>query len=350
MKRNRLIGLVLLILAMVLIGFGLREFLARPSQTSINGYIGGEKIGIVENPKFIKYVNDKYGLEMDYRKVGSFEMVSADSSSMDYLWPSSQLAEELYDSQAKAKEGSEIIFNTPIVLYSWQAVVDGLIDSGLARKDGDVYYVDMEGLAEEIYKQTPWEDLGVNLYGSITVQTTDPNKSNSGNMFLGLLANALNSSRPVSQEDLGEIKPKIEKIYDNLGYLQSSSSDIFSQYIRQGMGSYPLIAGYENQILEFSLQEADVFNNPNNDMVILYPEPTVWSSHVYISLTEEGNIGMEVFRDPYIEKLVWEQHGFRTTESSVNNPFNVDGVAPRIKSVMNMPNVEVHLELMDAAD
>ncbi len=41
-----------------------------------------------------------------------------------------------------------------------------------------------------------WADIGLpQLYGSISVKTTDPTKSNSGNMFAGLLANTMNGSK-----------------------------------------------------------------------------------------------------------------------------------------------------------
>ena len=350
MKKNRLIGLVFLILAILAIGIGVYLFRHRVADVSINGYIGGEKIGIVENQKFKDYVKKKFGLSMDYQKAGSFQMVDADSSEMDYIWPSSQLPEELYVKQGKSKKKSEIVFNTPIVLYSWTSVAQGLVDSGIARKDGDVYYVNMEEIANHIYNQTKWKDIGVDAYDTVVVQTTDPNKSNSGNMFLGLLANALNGNQPVTRADLAEIQGKIEKIYNKIGYMESSSSDIFSQYVRQGAGGYPLIAGYENQILEFSLQKPSVYEALKDEMIILYPEPTVWSSHVYISLTDKGNIGLEVFKDPKVQEIVWEEHGFRTTTSSATNPFNIKGIPSTITKVMRMPSVDVHLELMKAAE
>ena len=87
---------------------------------------------------------------------------------------------------------SEIILNTPIVLYTRSAVAQALVDSGLAVVTNGVYTVDMEKLTETIEAGTTWEEIGLpQLYGSVSVGTTDPTKSNSGNMFAGLLANTL---------------------------------------------------------------------------------------------------------------------------------------------------------------
>ena len=50
----------------------------------------------------------------------------------------------------------------------------------------------MAGLVAEIEAGTAWADLGLpELYGTVAVSTTDPVRSNSGNMFAGLLANVL---------------------------------------------------------------------------------------------------------------------------------------------------------------
>lgn len=65
--------------------------------TEISGYVGGEKIGLLEDEEVQEILRDQYRLEMDYAKAGSIEMVTADASGRDYLFPSSQTALELYE-------------------------------------------------------------------------------------------------------------------------------------------------------------------------------------------------------------------------------------------------------------
>lgn len=322
------------------------------SDVEINGLLGGEKIGLYESEEFKKDIKKTYKLRMDYRKSGSFDMLNTDFSNYDYLFPSSQLVLEMFEDEGYKSLGSDIIFNSPIVLYTRSGVLEGLIKNNLVNKKADIYYLDMAKLADMMVEEKTWADLGVeNIYGSILVSTTDPLKSNSGNMFLGLLANALNDNRVVAESDLGEISPKIRKIYKKLGYMQTSSADIFNQFLRQGSGSYPLVAGYESQLLEFSKTDPELFDQVKDDIHILYPSPTVWSSHIYIALSEDGKRGLEALKDPEIQKLAWRNHGFRTIVAGTAKveDFDVKSLAKDIDRVIPMPKVDVMKELMQAS-
>ena len=110
------------------------------------------------------------------------------------------------------------------------------------------------------------------LYGSVSVGTTDPTKSNSGNMFAGLLANTL-CGGVADESNLPAILPRLQSIFQKLGYMESSSSDLFDQFLKTGMGAKPLIAGYENQLLEFAVENPDTWEQIKGDIVIMYPTP-----------------------------------------------------------------------------
>ena len=323
---------------------------SKPKEVNITGLLGGEKIGMITNPEFKKYVKKEYGLTMDHRKAGSLQMVEGNTEGQDYLFPSSQLALELFKKNGNSSEVDDIVFNTPIVLYSRKVVVDALIKEGIVSVREGTHYVNMEKLAQTIASEKSWADIGLpQLYGNVLVDTTDPNKSNSGNMFLGLLANALNGNQVVDSTNIENIKPQLQKIYQLIGYMQSSSSDMFNQFLKQGVGSYPIIAGYENQLLEFSKQEPEVFNQVKGDVRILYPEPTVWSSHVYIALTPEGKAALQALKDKEVQKMAWTQHGFRTVVAgaTTGDEFQIDGLAKDVTKVMRMPDIETMLILME---
>lgn len=342
----------LLVLILVIVGAGGYMYYqnSTPDDVQITGFIGGEKIPLVENQKFKEKVNKSYGLTMDYRKAGSLAMAEADIEGRDYLWPSSQLALELFRKNGGKDLQNEIIFNTPIVLYSRSQVVDALIKEGIVRLDGDVHYVDMIKLAGLMKDEKSWADIGLpELYGPILVDTTDPNQSNSGNMFLGLLANALNDNKPVTMATIDNVKEDVKRIYNQIGYMQTSSIDMFNQFLRQGVGAFPIIAGYESQLLEFSKQESQMYDQIKDDVVILYPEPTVWSSHVYIALTENGKVGLNALMDKEVQTLAWKEHGYRTIVAGTENPeeFEVKGMAKQVTKIMQMPSIDVMQELME---
>ena len=338
--KTKLIGLG--ILAAVIIAAAAYVFISNSQTvTEINGYVGGEKIGLLEDEEVQDILRDRYRLVIDYAKAGSIDMVTDDAEGRDFLFPSNQTALELYKQVHGVPVKSEIILNTPIVLYTRSAVAQALVDSGLAVVTNGVYTVDMEKLTESIEAGTTWEEIGLpKLYGSVSVGTTDPTKSNSGNMFAGLLANTL-CGGVADESNLAEILPRLQNIFQKLGYMESSSSDLFDQFLKTGMGAKPLIAGYENQLLEFAVENPDTWEQIKGDIVIMYPTPTVWSSHVYIALDEAGTAGIDALLDEDIQRLAWEKHGFRTGVYDTPTDaarFGVSGIAEELTQVAPMPD------------
>ncbi|MBG9983557.1 substrate-binding domain-containing protein [Aerococcaceae bacterium DSM 111022] len=348
--KSRRIGLVILIAVIaIVVGY---TFL-RPDpipEVAITGKLGGEKIGLYENPEFQEILEEKYGLTMDYRKAGSFDMVTDSLDGQDYLFPSSQLALEAFNQSGNSSYRDEIIFNTPIVLYSYQVIVDALEQEGIVSNREGSYYVDMPALAEAIVEEKQWQDIGLNqFYGNILVDTTDPSASNSGHMFLGLLANALNDNRVVSQGDVEALLPDIQKIYNSIGFMNTSSADMFKQFLTLGVGQYKIVAGYESQLLEFSVQEPETYASIKDDVVILYPEPTVWSSHIFIAVNEDADVAIDALLDEQIQEISWKDHGYRTivANSGAADQFDVPGLAQQVTQIMNMPDYQVMTQLVD---
>lgn len=115
--KAKLIGLIVLILVIAgAVGYTYYQKNSRTEQ--ISGYVGGEKIGLLEDEEVKKILRSKYHLTVNYYKAGSLDMVTADKTGKDYLFPSSQTALELYEEKFGKPEKSEIILNTPIVIYT----------------------------------------------------------------------------------------------------------------------------------------------------------------------------------------------------------------------------------------
>lgn len=324
-------------------------------QVSINGYVGGEKIGLLEDENVQKILKRKYGLSIDYSKAGSIEMMDLSQDGMDYLFPSSQVALEIYKQKYGTPKKQETIFNTPIVLYTHKEVVDALDKKDMISDLGNgAKGVDTKALAELVVNDTTWADLGLNdLYGSVTISTTDPVKSNSGNMFAGLMADVLSDSGVASASNVDAVIPDVQKIFTKNGMMTSSSADMFENFLKMGVGANPICAGYESQIIEFSVEHPSDWKALKDDIVVLYPVPTVWSQHPYISLDSNGNIAIEALKDDEIQKIAWESHGFRTGVASASadtKKLSVDGIVPVVKQVINMPDADTMEKLMEALE
>lgn len=304
----------ILILVLVILAGGGYYFYSQNNRTMVlRGYLGGEKTGLFEDEEVQEILQKKYHMEFDYARAGSLDMITADHSDMDYLFLSSQTALALYEDQIGDPVQDQIIFNTPIVLYTHQSIKDAFQEQGAVTEENGVFYMDMEKLVQMIMEDTQWADIGLGeLYGRISVDTTDPVKSNSGNMFAALLASVLNGGETVNEQTVETVLPELKEIYSRLGYMETSSSDIFDQFLKMGIGAKPMIAGYESQILEFAAQSPEDYEQLKEDIVMIYPTPTVWSTHVYIALDDQGKNGAAALLDEDVQRLAWEKHGFRT--------------------------------------
>lgn len=314
-------------------------------QKTLTGFIGGEKIGFLEDQEIQHILKNTYGITINYTKAGSIEMVKQQhGEEVDFLWPSSQVALELFKLEQKQRLAkSEIIFNSPIVLYSWDQVTEALIKQGIVKKTNESYYiVDFPKLISLVREKKQWSDIGLtNLYGSIKIISTNPTQSNSGNMFSGLLANMLNNGEVANEQSIQPLLPDIQDFFKRLGYLEHSSGDLFEQYLKTGMGAKPIIVGYESQITEFSLENPDIWPRVKDKVRILYPEPTVWSSHPLIILNSQSSILIEALQDKDIQRLAWEKHGFRTGLVGVQNDpkvLEVAGIPETVEKIIPMPN------------
>ena len=346
--KPKLIGA--LILAAVVVMSGLFMVFTRNSEAkTLSGYLGGEKIGLFEDEEIADYIKKNYHLRFDYSRAGSLDMVTADLLGRDYLFPSSQTAVQYYNAVHGSAAAEEIVFNTPIVLYSHKMVADALIGQGIISQTDGVYYADMVKLTELILAEKKWSDIGLpQLYGNMFVDTTDPARSNSGNMFAALLANSLNGGKTVDDEAIYHILPELKKIFAQTGFMETSSSDLFNQFLRMGVGAKPLIAGYESQLLEYAAENPENYAKIKDDIVVIYPTPTVWSAHVYIALDEDGEAGIEALTDPEVQRLAWEKHGFRTSSNgSISGEMTVSGIPESITSVMNIPTYSVMKQIID---
>ena len=167
--KKRMIGLALLVVIMLVTG-GIYMAAGRtPQIITVDGYVGGEKIELLEDEEVQSILEEDYGVKADYSRAGSLDMMTADMDGMDYLFPSSSIAGEYYEDLHGSPEQSEIVLNTPIVLYTHRAVLDAFDSQGLISSSGSSYYIDMTKLVELIQNDTSWADIGLpELYGNIS--------------------------------------------------------------------------------------------------------------------------------------------------------------------------------------
>ena len=325
-----------------------------PDQTTLWGFIGGEKVDFVRNPKVRDLLADRYGLALDARRAGSIEMVSDPAllrQNPQWVWPASSVMAQLARSNGLGIRRDEVVFNSPLVLYSWSPIVEALEKAGyVERRESAYYVVKMAELMEAIVKRLSWRDLGVpDLFGRVIVTTTDPVKSNSGLSFAALLAN-LFAGDVATPQSLARDGDKIAAVFERMGYKEASSGTHWNSYLTEGMGGKPLIAAYESQLVEFILANPERWNALKSQKmkpVMLYPAPTVTSAHPILSLAAAADPLVAALTDPDIQELAWSEHGFRGKLGSVGRGGpKVEGLSPSVSSLVPMPDAAVMTALL----
>jgi hypothetical protein len=322
-----------------------------PDPVTVSIFYGGEKSALLANPKVEAILKDRYRITLDATRAGSVEMATTlDTSGKDCLWPSNQVAVELARKAGKTVLSEETVFNSPIVFYAWSDVADALEKAGAVRSGPDGLLADVGRIGAMIDAGVRWkEDLGLNIYGAFRVISTDPEKSNSGNIWAGLLATSLNGGEVPTEAELPALLPRIDAYFAAQGYMETSSGDLFESFLKQGMGARPIIVGYENQLVEFVKENAASADLIKAKIKVIYPEPTVFASHPLISLTPACKRLAEALVDPELQQIAWAEHGFRTGLIGIeNDPAAIEVVRlpDAVALVVPMPSAAVMTEII----
>lgn len=318
------LALFLLIGVGVAVNFSLREakqaHLAAEqaaARVTVRILTGSEKEHFLEDAELAKLLA-AHGISITFEKAGSREIATRpDLRTFDVAFPAGAHA-AIKISQNTGSKRIFTAFYTPIAVASWKPLIPVLEKSGLvSRKDGAYYIVDMSKLLTIMEKGERWKDLpGNTVYAvgkSVLVTSTDVRKSNSAALYLSLAAYLANGNNVVDNDaDASKVAPKMVGLFSRQGFQESSSAGPFEDYTAMGIGKAPLVMIYEQQFLEYVLSHP----NPNPDMVLLYPQPTILSKHTLVALTDNGaRFAEELVNDPKVSSIA-QRYGFRTPDSS----------------------------------
>jgi hypothetical protein len=333
--------------------------------TTVTVAVGGGKEDFIADERVNEIMKQKYGINVVYDTWSNGKLIKnplvreSDGSKYDLMFCSDQRFYDYYKLAADTSKGEAerytvldggLTLNTPIVIYSWDTVVDALIAQNIVtQKDGVYYITDMDKLLEYILEGKKWSEIGLDmLYGSINIASTDPVTSSPGATYYGLLLSIMcggNVTEASAQENL----PKLKEFYEKSGYMNNTPADLFEKYLKTGMGGEPMIVDYEKSIVEFANSNPDGFNQVKDSIRILYPTPTIWNSHCIATFTENGNKYYKVFEDPEICQIAWEKYGFRTGITGGNydvTSLGISGIPQTITSTVSSLKMSMYEELI----
>jgi hypothetical protein len=317
--------------------------------TLIRGLVGSEKEGFYRDPRVIAAFK-RLKMDVQIEKAGSREMATrADLKSFDFGHPAGSPAAQALQKNLKAAKAYNT-FYTPIAIASWRSLMPVLEKNQLVKQQDKTYYlVNMPRLFELISEGKRWKELNDNSAypsgRSILVSTTDVRKSNSAAMYLGLASYVLNGNEVVQNtEQVARILPKVAPLFLKQGFQESSSAGPFEDYVSMGIGKAPLVLIYEAQYFEHQTRTAQ----PNPDMVLLYPQPTIYTKHLLVPFNDKGNrVGEALSNDAELQKLAAE-YGYRGSDvAHLTSHLGSKKMAPppQLVEVIDPPSQEI-LEAM----
>ncbi|MDO4995774.1 MAG: hypothetical protein Q4E69_01210 [Bacilli bacterium] len=309
-----------------------------------------ESVGI-GNQSIIKRLGEGENISINDEGVSKYDaLFTSDQRFYDYykLYPNKENKES---DRYTVLEGG-LTLNTPIVIYSWKDVANKLIEQQIVTIDEEtgVYYItDMNKLMNYILEGKSWADIGLtDLYGNINIASTDPVSSSPGATYYGLLLSILGNGQ-ITEEGLDENLAKLKLFYQKSGYMNNTPADLFERYLKTGMGGEPMIVDYEKSLIDFANSNPSGFNQVKDDIVVLYPKPTIWNSHCYAAFTENGKLLYKAFQDEDIQQIAWEKYGFRTGITGGNyDVSSVEVAIPKtIKSTVTSLKMDYYNKLID---
>ncbi|MER0242655.1 hypothetical protein AAHZ94_11605 [Streptomyces sp. HSW2009] len=320
---KRILGIVL---AAVLIGgvitavvLGRDDGSGGTSTTKVRGVIGSEKAEFFQDERVREALADQ-GFEVETESSGSWDMKGLDLGGEDFAFPGSFAPAESLRSGHKTAGPTTRPFYSPRGVRARRPAAETLARnryvklSGQPGREGSGT-LRMSVFLDAVKKDTAWQDLSgagefAELKGALSISSTDPLASNSGALYLATAAYVGNGNRPVTdRQGVEAVTPLTRKLVAVQGYQKVNSDDLFRDFTT-GVGT-PLVLAYESQIAAPLLRGESA-----DDIVVLYPDTTVFSDHSLVPFTDNGRKLGELLRsDPTLRKLA-VQHGFRPTDGT----------------------------------
>ncbi|PDP88910.1 hypothetical protein CQJ94_03995 [Glycomyces fuscus] len=335
---------VLAVVLAVVLGFVVVNRLAGGDLVLVEGVVGSEKVELFEDERVVERFAE-LGYQVGVRPRGS-RLMAEDADGADFVSPGSGPASE----HVRERHGITTEyrpFGTPMVLLSYQPMVDALEGVGVAAQDGDgTWSLDLAAYLELTEERTRWRDLPGDAVSSsnrneVLVRTTDPRTSNSAAMHVAALSYLLNGEEVVPPGGVDEeLTRTLSRLFLAQGQPPESSQQPFDQYRDLGAGHTPLLWAYEAQYVDAMV------NGPAlaEDAVVLYPGPTVYAVHTVVPFTEGGDaVGRLLTEDPRLQGLA-AAHGFRTEGGTQFDDLVAEHGLPvrtRVGDMVNTPTYEV---------
>jgi hypothetical protein len=278
------------------------------------GSVGSEKVALLTQDAEVGAVFARERLRLDVTASGSRLMVAPPDrlAGHSFAFPGSAFLADRIRRETGATR-VHTAFTSPMAIASFGIIVDLLSREGITRQARGGHWVfDLPVYLEKVAAGLRFDRIaGNSTYPerrAVLVTTTHPAYSNSAAMYAAMASHAL-LGRPVRDAaDVAAVRGRVADLFVKQGSLDPSSADPFRAYLVGGVDAAPLVLIYEAQFLEAAL---DRHPRLGSDRVLVYPEPTVLSTHTVVALDDRGDkVGRLLATDPDLQRRA-ARHGFR---------------------------------------
>jgi hypothetical protein len=321
----------------------------------LNGLIALDVETYFKDPRVIKLLADNK-VRVNVTRVGSRDMASkvVPGATPDFMFPSGVVAaNQIVDAAKKANISAtqSSPFYTPMVIASWAPIAQILQTNGLAKPtQPKVFALDTTKLTQLMLAKKRWKDLqGAAAYDvgkSVLVSTTDVRKSNSAAQYLALVSFALNGDLVTDKTAANKIALQASELFKRQGYQENYVNGNFDDYTTIGMGKTPLAFIYENQLVSYALAKKGV----GQDMVLLYPTPTIINKVVFVAMNDKAKkLGELLASDTELQRIAVD-YGFRIGDTAFfAEKVKATGLAieERVTQVIDPPSYDIMAEMIE---
>jgi hypothetical protein len=246
---------------------------------------------------------------------------------VDCIWPGSITGIEYFLTKhpdVKIRK-SAVVFQTPIILFTWTELLPELQKAGLVYAKDGVNYLRMQPLVEAMIAEKQWNDLGVGTPGYVRVESSDPASSSSGMLWMEMVGNYLapgdnRDGKVLTAADLQanpSILPELYTYWENQGFQVDTTSKLFDKFISSGAGM-PMVVAYESSFIDWYESQSDSMKAQAAKIVGLYPEITINTDHTLASLAPACDALVEAFiSDARLQEHGWMKHGMRNATGGI---------------------------------
>src|SRR5262245_7994379 len=285
-----------------------------PQLTTVRGVIGSEKLPFFQDQR-VAAAFARDGLKVLVDPAGSRQMTQVDLSKYDFAFPASAPTAQRLQRQLKTTT-SYAPFATPMAVATFTPVVALLAKQGMAHRDPAGYWVlDIKAYLDAAQRGLRWDQIpGNTAYPArrnVLVTTTSPADSNSAEMYASVTSYVANGDAVVAdQNQMRKVLDRVSRLFLDQGYMETTSEGPFESYLANGLSYAPMVWVYEAQYLGAVLRG----NTVQRDMTLMYPSPTVLSTHTLVPISPTGDrVGRLLTTDPELGRLA-VAFGFRTPD------------------------------------